>query len=120
MERGKKSSRKIVEKLKYIEVLSYEHLVSRPKARGRVAKIKLTHTERAFRKKPRICLECGCKSIVSILVLGGHKKPMLWMCDECEELFLKYTPGYTSKLLKKASEYWVVSRHWGGEEKPKA
>ena len=120
MGRGKKSVRKIVDKLKYIEVLSYEHLVSKPKAKGRLAKIKLKHTEKAFRVKPKICLECGCKSIVSILVLGGHDKPMLWMCDECEELFLKYTPGYTSKLLKIASKFWVVSRQWGGEERPKA
>jgi|9_EtaG_2_1085328.scaffolds.fasta_scaffold09541_2 hypothetical protein len=118
MVRGEKSFRKVMKKLKYIEVLSYEHLVTDPKARGRLSKIKLKHTERTFRKKPKLCLECGCKSMVSILVLGGHKRPMLWMCDECEELFLRYTPSYTSTLLKKASKYWVVSRQWGGEDKP--
>lgn len=107
--------------LKYIEVLSYDHLIKRPKAKGSLKQIKLRHTEKKFKRKPKLCLECGCKQIISILVLGAHKKPMLWMCDECEELFLKYTSGYTTRLLKKASKYWVVSRHWGaGKDRPKA
>ena len=109
-----------MKELKFIEVLSYEHLVRCPKAKGRLKQIQVRH-KRKFKKKPKICAECGCKEIVSILVLGAHDDPILWMCSECEELFLKFTPGYTSSLLKKASQYWVVSRHWGShKDKPKA
>lgn len=71
-------------------------------------------------KRMPLCHSCGCTRFVELQVLGTVDKPLLWMCDECEEVYLKYDPNYTEKLLIRAEKFWTVPQHWGSKERPEA
>jgi transcription elongation factor Elf1 len=64
------------------------------------------------KKKPAECLECGSTTIAGIFVLGGKDGVMLWQCEDCGELYLKYTKITTEKWLNIASKYWTNKLDW--------
>ena len=45
--------------------------------------------------------------------MGAKNGVLLWECESCNEMFLKYTPDKTEIELQNAKYYWTNSSDWG-------
>jgi len=45
--------------------------------------------------------------------MGAKDGVLLWECESCDEMFLKYTPDRTEIELQNAKYCWTNSDDWG-------
>ena len=45
--------------------------------------------------------------------MGAKSGILLWECEDCGEMFLKYNAEITEIELQKAKDYWTNPRDWG-------
>tara|TARA_R100000742_G_C4255214_1_gene73183 strand:- start:366 stop:692 length:327 start_codon:yes stop_codon:yes gene_type:complete len=66
-----------------------------------------------YKNNPSHCPHCGCESIVGVEIMGAQNGVLLWECEDCDEMFLKYTADKTEIELQSAKYYWTNSDDWG-------
>ena len=75
---------------------------------------KLVHVQDCcYEKKPKKCPVCMDNDITGIEIMGARNGILLWECEECSEMFLRYGVRETEKELQGAKEYWTNHRDWG-------
>ena len=66
-----------------------------------------------IKKRPSHCHECHSDRICGIEIMGGYDGILLWECDICERLFLRFKEERTEELLQSAKGIWTNPRDWG-------
>ena len=66
-----------------------------------------------YRSKPDNCCKCGSKEVRGVEIMGARNGVLLWECDKCFEMFLKYEAEETEAALQKAKGYWTNANDWG-------
>ena len=64
-------------------------------------------------KRPSHCPNCKSDRISGIEVMGGYDGVLLWECDTCDKLFLRFKEDKTEKFLQSAKGVWTNPRDWG-------
>ena len=72
-----------------------------------------------YRKNPPFCPECNSKEIVGVEIMGARNGVLLWECEECYEMFLKYEAEETEIELQGAKGFWTNPNDWGHIPKSK-
>ena len=66
-----------------------------------------------YRKNPPFCPECNSKEIVGVEIIGARNGVLLWECEDCYEMFLKYGAEETEIELQGAKNCWTAPSFWG-------
>ena len=70
-------------------------------------------SEFVFSDKPSHCPHCHNNKIGGIYVMGAYMGNLLWECDECESIFLRFKKDETEEYLQAAKGAWTNSTDWG-------
>ena len=70
-------------------------------------------TELIYKDKPDSCPHCESNFITGVEVMGGYDGVLLWECDECDEMMLRFTKDTTEKYLQLAKGLWTNPEDWG-------
>jgi len=83
------------------------------KMKGRLLDRLVKCQDKIFKEIPHHCSSCYSKSIVGVEILGAKDGVLLWECEDCYEMFLKYGADETEVELQYAKECWTVPKSWG-------
>lgn len=97
---------------KIIELILYSDLVVNDNAKTIAGEVGIRKTNKVYKKAPKKCPDCKCEKVLRLQVLGAINKEIMWICDSCEKLFLKYSFRYTVSKLKKSKSYWTNPNDW--------
>ena len=89
------------------------------KINGRLLDRLVKHQNQIFKEIPHNCSSCYSKNIVGIEILGAKEGVLLWECEDCYEMFLKYEAEETETELQFAKGYWTNPKDWGYYPKSK-
>ena len=70
-----------------------------------------------YKHRPSSCPHCHSKEIIGIEVMGGKEGVLLWECEKCNDVFLKFDKDITEKGLQKARTCWTNPNDWGEIDK---
>jgi len=97
---------------KILELILYTDLVVNRKGKTTAEEVGISKNNKVYKEAPNECPHCKCKKLVSLQVLGALNKELMWMCNACEKLFLKYSYRYTITRLRKSKEFWTNPNDW--------
>ena len=67
-----------------------------------------------FNVIPDVCPHCHSEEMRGIEIMGAQNRGvLLWECNECLDVYLKYDKDKTEEELQDASEYWTNPSDWG-------
>ena len=66
-----------------------------------------------YKRNPRFCPECNSKEIVGVEIMGARNGVLLWECEQCYEMFLRYEAEETEGALQDAKGFWTNPNDWG-------
>ena len=69
--------------------------------------------EKLIENSPDHCPDCHCDEVVGVEIMGAKDGVLLWECEGCDKMFLKYTPDKTEIELQSAKYCWTNSNDWG-------
>tara|TARA_R100000781_G_C4080472_1_gene127525 strand:- start:189 stop:515 length:327 start_codon:yes stop_codon:yes gene_type:complete len=88
-----------------------EDLVDRIK--GRLLDRLVKNQKQIYRDNPHTCPSCNSSEMVGVEIMGAKNGVLLWECESCYEMFLKYEADETEIELQNAKECWTVPNCWG-------
>ena len=62
---------------------------------------------------PDVCPHCHSDDMRGIEIMGAQSGVLLWECNECLDVYLKYDKDITEEELQGASKYWTNPEDWG-------
>ena len=65
-----------------------------------------------YKRKPCKCSDCGSKNIIGLEVLGTKEGILMWICDHCDALYLKYDLKKTEAWIEKGKGFWTTPNDW--------
>jgi len=65
-----------------------------------------------FLDKPKHCPHCHDSDIGGIEVMGGYMGNLLWECNKCESMFLRFDKNETEEYLQEAKGAWTNPNDW--------
>ena len=83
------------------------------KIKGRLLDRLVKNQVEIFRDNPTKCPSCGLEDIVGVEIMGAKDGVLLWECEGCYEMFLRYGADETEIELQGAKRCWTVSTSWG-------
>ena len=66
-----------------------------------------------YKKNPNHSPSCNDGSIVGVEIMGALEGVLLWECESCFDMFLKYEADKTEIELQQAKGYWTNASDWG-------
>ena len=66
-----------------------------------------------FSEKPSNCPHCNDINLYGIEVMGAYSGILLWECQKCESVFLRFKKDKTEKYLQEAKGAWTNPSDWG-------
>ena len=81
--------------------------------KGRLLDKLVKHQELIFKKEPHNCMSCNSSNIVGVEIMGAKSGVLLWECEDCYEMFLKYGAEETEIELQGAKNCWTAPSFWG-------
>ena len=66
-----------------------------------------------FDVMPDLCPHCHSEEMRGIEIMGSKKEILLWECNNCYDVYLKYDKDTTEKELQRESKYWTNPGDWG-------
>tara|TARA_R110002020_G_scaffold90061_5_gene219560 strand:- start:108 stop:434 length:327 start_codon:yes stop_codon:yes gene_type:complete len=81
--------------------------------RGRLLDKLVTNQKLIYKKNPHHCPSCNNEDIVGVEIMGAKNGVLLWECEGCYDMFLKYTADITEIELQQAKNYWTNGGDWG-------
>ena len=66
-----------------------------------------------FDVMPDVCPHCHSEEMRGIEIMLSIKEILLWECNNCYDVYLKYDKDKTEKELQRASKYWTNPGDWG-------
>tara|TARA_Y100000310_G_C20467444_1_gene708351 strand:+ start:202 stop:552 length:351 start_codon:yes stop_codon:yes gene_type:complete len=76
-------------------------------------------TTYVFKTKPSNCPHCHNESIIGVDIMGGYSGNLLWECEGCESVFLRFKEEETEGYLQEAKGAWTNPNDWGYVHKSK-
>ena len=73
--------------------------------------IKVPYT--TYSSRPDACPHCQSNEIIGIEIMGAKEGILLWECEECEEMMLRFTKEITEGYLQLAKGFWTNPEDWG-------
>ena len=104
----------LVQKTEHIdvnEISVYHDLIVDKGARTRCLKLGIK-SYKIYKNRPKKCPYCNFKVVIGLQVLGAYNKVLLWVCDRCDKLCLRFPKRETEELLKGGEGYWTNSSDW--------
>ena len=62
---------------------------------------------------PDVCPHCHSDDMRGIEIMRAQSGVLLWECNECLDVYLKYDKDITEEELQGASKYWTNPEDWG-------
>jgi hypothetical protein len=81
--------------------------------KGRLLDKLVKHQELIFKKEPLNCMSCNSSNIVGVEIMGAKSGVLLWECEDCYEMFLRYGAEETEIELQGAKNCWTAPSFWG-------
>ena len=69
--------------------------------------------ETVYKHRPLSCPHCHSRKMIGIEVMGGKEDVLLWECEKCRYVFLKFDKDVTEETLQRAKSYWTNPNDWG-------
>ena len=66
-----------------------------------------------FKNRPSRCPDCDSKEMAGIEIMGSYDGILLWECDDCESMFLRFSSEETKEYLESAKGVWTNPHDWG-------
>ena len=70
-------------------------------------------SEFVFSDKPAHCPHCHHNKIGGVFVMGAYMENLLWECDKCDSMFLRFKKDETEEYLQAAKGAWTNPTDWG-------
>ena len=83
------------------------------KVKGRLLDKIVTDQKAIYKNNPHSCPKCNSEKIVGVEIMGARNGVLLWECEDCYEMFLRYGADETEIELQGAKRCWTVSTSWG-------
>jgi transcription elongation factor Elf1 len=81
--------------------------------KGRLIDKLVKKQDKCYNSSPGKCPDCNSKKVVGVEIMGARNGVLLWECDNCDEMFLKYEVEETELQLQNAKDCWTNSNDWG-------
>jgi hypothetical protein len=65
-----------------------------------------------YRTKPKCCPSCKKTHIIGLEILGTREGTIMWICDDCDALFLKYDIDRTEAWINRGKSFWTTPQDW--------
>jgi hypothetical protein len=75
--------------------------------------VKRADLKTLYKDRPKACPHCQSNNIIGIEIMGVDEDILLWECDSCQCIYLRYDKDSTEKELQIAKSYWTNPRDWG-------
>ena len=82
------------------------------KIKGRLLDKLVKNQEKIFKDNPHQCPSCLSSEIVGVEIMGAKEGVLLWECEDCYEMFLRYGADETEIELQYAKTCWTVPISW--------
>jgi transposase-like protein len=69
-------------------------------------------SEFVFKSKPSHCPHCHSEKISGVEVMGAYMGNLLWECDKCDSIFLRFKKDKTEEYLQAAKGAWTNPNDW--------
>ena len=80
--------------------------------------VRRKYRQEVFEVNPEICPHCLSKRVSGIEIMGAEIEGiLLWECDKCDEIYLRFNLNTTEEELQIAKAYWTNSKDWGARPK---
>ncbi|QDP50921.1 MAG: hypothetical protein Tp132SUR00d2C45923861_17 [Prokaryotic dsDNA virus sp.] len=83
------------------------------KVKGKLLNKLIKNINLIYKDNPGHCPNCHCDEVIGVEIMGAKDGVLLWECEACEEMFLKYTADKTEIELQNAKYCWTNSKDWG-------
>ena len=70
-------------------------------------------SEFIFLDKPSHCPHCHHDEIGGVEIMGAYMGNLLWECNKCESIFLRFKKDKTEEYLQAAKGSWTNPSDWG-------
>ena len=70
-------------------------------------------SEFIFLDKPSHCPHCHHDEIGGVEIMGAYMGNLLWECNKCESMFLRFKKKKTEEYLQAAKGSWTNPSDWG-------
>jgi len=111
MGRGEEVTRKALEADEPRTVL-FDNLIDRTVKRGEILKALGIKSPARFEHAPIQCSECGSHHITGLEILGAYQGTLLWECDYCSKLYLRFGRCKTEDMLEVLRGTWINPNDW--------
>ena len=78
------------------------------KVEGKLLEKLIENTSLIYKSSPDHCPDCHCDEVIGVEIMGAKDGVLLWECEGCDKMFLKYTPDKTEIELQSAKYFWTV------------
>jgi|TARA_R100000231_G_C5329233_1_gene165841 transposase-like protein len=65
-----------------------------------------------YKTKPKCCPSCKKTHIIGLEILGTREGTIMWICDDCDALFLKYDIERTEEWISRGKNFWTTPQDW--------
>ena len=89
------------------------------KLKGRLLDKIVKDQKSIYKDSPHFCPECNSKEIVGVEIMGARNGVLLWECEQCYQMFLKFEAEETEIALQEAKGCWTNSNDWAYVPKSK-
>ena len=69
-------------------------------------------SEFIFSDKPSHCPHCHHDDIGGVEIMGAYMGNLLWECNKCESMFLRFKKNKTEEYLQAAKGSWTNPSDW--------
>ena len=95
------------------KIIMLHDLVDRLNGKMIIQIVKNRDMDTIFKHRPKVCPHCQARDIIGIEVMGAEDHVLLWECDECESMFLRFKKDKTEEYLQAAKGSWTNPSDWG-------
>jgi transposase-like protein len=69
-------------------------------------------SEFVFSDKPANCPHCHHNKVTGVYVMGAYMGSLLWECEKCESMYLRFKREKTEHYLQEAKGAWTNPKDW--------
>ena len=90
----------------------FDNMIDMSCEKGKILKTLGIDSPTAFRRAPVVCSKCGDHHITGLEVIGAYNGTLLWECEYCGKLFLRFGRKKTENLLETLRGTWINPADW--------
>ena len=90
----------------------FDNMIDTACKKGKILRTLGIDSPTAFKDAPIVCSSCGTTHITGLEVIGAYRGTLLWECDYCGKLFLRFGRKKTEDLLETLRGTWINPADW--------